>query len=688
MILNLHIGGGLKMNAYGNLLSPLKIGKYILKNRLVAANSLPHFLQGPEPYPADSVIAHYENKAKGAAIVTCMGINNFSRGKQQPMDIDFGHFPDFDLYDTNCQNYLLQLADAIHYYDSIACMGIFVGPPSAYPLMREKKSVKSDAYLDSFRGPANDEKPFDVPPPFEFDIEMIPAHENCSYYDSETLSKIADSYAEQASILKMLDYDMISIHACYRANLPARMFSPITNKRMDEWGGSLYNRMRFPLMVLERVRQKVGKDFLIELIWSAEDVKGGYTIDETVEFLNAAKQYVNIVQLRAPSADVAHPTSFNLEETPFAHYAEYIKKRVEGLVIGTIGGYLDLDACEQIIADGKADLIYCARAWISNTDFGQLALEGRNDDIVPCLRCNKCHGRGDKDPFVSVCSVNPLIGLEHKISRMGIPSKGNKKVAVIGGGPAGMRCALFLKQRGHIPVIFEATDKLGGVIRHSDYVDFKWTLKRFKDFLIYQVQKQGIETRLRTPATPGLLKNENFDVIVTALGAVPVKPSIPGLDDDRIWMAEKALMEEGTLGKNVVIIGGGEVGVETGIHLARRGHRVTVLEMRDKLAADSTLIHYYSTFREAWEAEPDFTGVVSACVKSVQDGCACYVDRNGDEQYIQADDIVVSVGMKPLVNEALAFYGIANEFYMIGDCKKPGTIQSTMRAAYAVASRI
>ena len=115
---------------YPHVLSPLVIRGKVLKNRLEASNSLPHFLQGPEPFPADSVITHYANKAKaGAAIVTCMGINNFSRGTRVPMEADFTHFPDFDLYDPASQNYLMQMADAIHYHNSIACMGFFIGPP-------------------------------------------------------------------------------------------------------------------------------------------------------------------------------------------------------------------------------------------------------------------------------------------------------------------------------------------------------------------------------------------------------------------------------------------------------------------------------------------------------------------------------------------------------------------------------
>ena len=127
---------------FKHLLEPLKIGNYVLKNRMCVSNSLPHFLQGPETYPADTVMAHYENKAKSAAIVTCMGINNFSRDMIVPMEADFTHFPDFDLYNPACQNYLMQMVDAIHYHNSIACMGIFVGPPSGYPLEKEDGSLE------------------------------------------------------------------------------------------------------------------------------------------------------------------------------------------------------------------------------------------------------------------------------------------------------------------------------------------------------------------------------------------------------------------------------------------------------------------------------------------------------------------------------------------------------------------
>ena len=669
---------------YPHVCEPLQIRGFTLKNRLEASNSLPHFLQGPEPYPAESVIAHYANKARSAAIVTCMGINNFSRGKQLPMDLDFGHFPDYDLYDTNCQNYLLQLADNIHYFDSLACMAIFVGPPSAYPLMRAKNGGSLERQTSAFEQTES----LDAPPPAEFDLELIPAHEDPAFYDEATLDKIADSYAEQAGILQMLGFDMLSIHMCYRANLPAKMFSPLTNQRTDKFGGSLENRMRFPLMVLERVRRKVGKNFLLEIEWSAEDAPGGYSLEESAAFLNEAKKFIDIVQLRTSEVDPAHPTSFNLEETPFLKYGEYMKAHVPGLVIGVIGGFHYADTCEKALADGKADLICAARAFVSNPDYGDLLLQGRGDDIVPCLRCNKCHGRGEHDPFVSVCSVNPLIGLEHRVHQLIRPAVRAKKVAIVGGGPAGMRCALFLADRGHTPVVFEREPVLGGQIVHADYADFKWTLRDYKNYLIHQLDKRGIEVRAGVKATPEMIAAEDFDAVVVANGAEMLTLPIPGADREKLVYALEAFAHPEKLGHRVVVIGGGEVGVETALYLARQGHDTTVVEMRDRLSADSTAIHYYSMFKDAWEAEPNFHGITGVKVARIEPDAVVYTDKAGVEHSVPADSVVMCAGRVPRQAEALAFYGSAPEFYMIGDCRKPASVQQLNRHAWSVANRI
>lgn len=673
---------------YQKLLSPLNVRGFSLKNRMISSNSLPHFLQGPEEFPADGVIRHYSNRAKsGAAVVSVGGVNNAIHGKQYKMDMDMAHFVDWNLYDCQCQNYLIHLADVIHYHQSVACMCLFVGPPSYYPL---KKLLAPPAEQGEYNGDTGDvTRPFDVPGEDRFEIEQVPAHLLPHEYDLETLEKIADSYAEQAEILRALDYEMINIHMCYRGNLPAKFFSPLTNKREDEFGGSLENRMRFPLMVLQRMRERVGKNTILEIEWSTEEIPGGYTREESVAFLQAAKEYVDIVELRGCEADVSHPTGFNLNPHPFLEDAAYMKEHVPGLLIASIGGYQDPAAMEQALREGKTDLFAMARSWISNHDYGELVSKGKSEDIVPCLRCNKCHGRGPNDPLVTVCSVNPRIGIEHRLEELISPVERKKRVAIIGGGPAGLRCALFLAERGHEVTIYEADSTLGGAIRHSDYASFKWPLRNFKNYLIAQVEKKdNITVLLSTKATPELVAEAEYDAVVAAVGATPICPPIKGLSSVSVYDAAEGFARADELGKRVAVIGGGEVGVEVGMHLAQNGHDVTVLEMRDMLAADSTKIHYRSMFRDAWEATPNFKGIVNARVSAVEQGVVYYQDAEGVFYSVLADSIIVSAGMCAKYEEATAFYGCAEEFYMIGDCTKAATIQQAMRSAFAVANKI
>jgi len=305
---------------YPNLLKPLVVRGFTLKNRMESANSLPHFLQGPERHPADSVIAHYANRAKaGAAIVTCMGINDFNKDKHMPMEMDGPHFPDFDLYDPQCQNYLLQLSDAIHYYGSIACMGFYVAS-NKYALLHKEHPMDEGRLeyiqLDNPMGPFPGSTPEQVEEFYNHVRDTVAA------VDVETMEKVAASYAQQCRILKFLGFDMASIHMCYRGQMPARFLSPVTNHRTDEFGGSLANRARFPLMILKKIREEVGPNFIVELLISGEeDDFGGYTKDDCAAFLNMCRPYVDIAQIRASDADPNHPTNYNPLETPFLEQA-------------------------------------------------------------------------------------------------------------------------------------------------------------------------------------------------------------------------------------------------------------------------------------------------------------------------------------------------------------------------------
>ncbi len=256
--------------------------------------------------------------------------------------------------------------------------------------------------------------------------------------------------------------------------------------------------------------------------------------------------------------------------------AEAVKKSNPGIAVVTVGGYQDLDVCEDVIASGKADFIGMARGWISNTEYGRLAYEGRGEDVVPCIRCNLCLGSSLAERPASVCSVNPVFGLEHKIERMIQPPTSKKKVAVIGGGPAGMEAALIAAGRGHQVTLYEKSAALGGLLKIADSVSFKWPQRDFKNYLIRQIGKSNVKVRLNTEATPELLKRERYDVLLAAVGAEPVVPPIPGVDSKTVVFAQDVYGNEASLAPKVVVIGGGEVGVETGMHLAEKGHDVTL----------------------------------------------------------------------------------------------------------------
>lgn len=675
------------MSKYPHVLSPLVVRGHVLKNRLEVSNSLPHFLQGNEPFPAESVITHYANKAKaGAAIVTCMGINNFSRDMIVPMEADFTHFPDFDLYNPACQNYLMQMADAIHYHGAVACMGFFVGPPSGYPLQKPDGSLEILRLSDIANSrPLSEEE---VDPFGQSDMMTRSVKAALLNTTPEHMEFIADSLAQQVKTLKFLDFDMVSIHLCYRGQLPTQFLSPLTNTRKDEYGGSLENRAKFPLMCLKKIREAAGRDMIVEILFSGEEPEGGYTMDEGVEFLKMAEPYVDIVQFRAGEADPNHPIPFEQEHTPFLKYAENAKKKGLKMKVACVGGFHYFDDVEAAVAEGKVDIVSAARAFISNPNYVQLMQEGRADDLVPCLRCNKCHGRGPHDPFVSVCSVNPRIGIEHRLDVLESPAQPGMRIAVIGGGPAGMKTAMDLCDRGHKVTLYEAEDHLGGAIYHADFVPFKWTLRDFKQYLIHQVEKRPIDVKLNTRATPEMVQAEGFDMVISALGASPAKPPIPGLDKPHVMVATESMIHPETVGHNVVVIGGGEVGVEAGMNLAQKGHEVTVLEMTHMLAPESTAIHYYSMFKDAWEKLSGFHSVVKATVTAVEDDRVTYLDAEGVEHAIPCDSVVISLGMRAKTDEALAFSNTADRFAIIGDCKKPATVQQAMRQAYAVAHSI
>ena len=659
---------------YQNLLSPLRIGNKVVKNRMTAANYKKHFIQGPEEYPTENVITHFVNKAKnGAAIVCFPGIEFASR---VPGD---HYMPPYNVSNNFNQHYVCQVADGIHLFNSLCLAPLMLNLPMT--VGSSFKPGEAPEFYDVSDGVLS---MYIMGDPF---CEMFGQHYS-KPYPKEVLQDAAKLAVEQATLLKSLGIDGIIIGN-------TRFLSPLTNKRKDEYGGSLENRMRFIMDVCRAVKEACGPDFIISTnITVPEPQEGGWTLEDAIEACKMLEGLADIVGVYGDEIDPRHVTQFE-PKMPYAEACAAIRAgiadRPNHVIIETMGGYTDPDDMEAVIAEGKADLISMARAFIADPEFGKKVYEGRAEDITPCLRCNKCHRTGGSDPWIDSCSVNPTWSYEHKIKRLFDEPDGVKRVGIVGGGPAGMRLAIMLTERGHKVDLYEKTGALGGLLKCAEGVSFKWPLDNYKNYLIRQTYKHGVNVHLNCAPTVEQLNREAYDYVVAAVGSEPAMPPIPGIDGANVISAVDAYAKMDQLGKNIVVVGGGEIGVETGMHLSEQGFKVTVLEMTDTLAADCTPTHYRSLFIRAWEkdmAEHGLEMYTNAKVVSIGEAGVTYVDAEGQEHTVPADSVVISAGMKPKMDEALSYAAAGDSFYLLGDCKKVANLMKLNQSALGIAGMI
>jgi len=646
------VGGA--SNRYSHLLSPLKIGNVILKNRMLSTKALPHFLQGPEIFPADTTISHHANVAKNGAAVVTVQFSSFTRK--------------FDLDDAGVLNYVAQVADAIHFYGSKANVALTQsGEPEGYNIS-------------------------DVPPP-DPSVPVVPEMYRLTgaakEIPVEMIQKMIEDFVNKAKLYQTLGFDMVNLYMSYRSSILANSLSPAMNKRKDKYGGSLENRARLSIELCQAIKKACGENFLIEAQVSGEEEPGGYTLEDLVEYAKLWEGSIDILQLRGTDGISAHPTGYNAEKgNPVTlRYSEAIKKSGAKIITAPTGGFQDLDLNEEYIASGKADMIAMARAFICDPEYGKKAYEGRGEDVIPCMLCNKCH-REAWTSHVQTCSANPTFGIAHRIDRMIEAPVVSKKVAVIGGGPAGMRAALVAAERGHKVTLYEKNDFLGGQLRHADFASFQWPFKEYKDYLIRQMDKTGVDVHLNTKATPEMIKARAYDVILVAVGAEPVISDIPGADGSNVRAPIYVFGNEKALGKNVAVIGGDLIGTQTGMYLAENGHKVVLLTSEKKVAFDAPPVHFLGTVEMACEKLDNFSYLPEVTATGISSGHVTYVDANGNEKSIQADNVVVSAGRKPRQDEAMKFYGSAGRFFVIGDCNDVGFVRACTRTAFEAASQI
>lgn len=504
---------------------------------------------------------------------------------------------------------------------------------------------------------------------------------------------IVEEYGNAARRVREGGFDVVEIlvGGGYLLN---RFLSPVGNQRDDEYGGSLENRMRIVLEIIARMKQAAGDDFPIGIRLNVEEqMPGGHTVEDSKIVARALeKAGVRLINCYTGWHESSIPTvAPSLPKGAFAHLAAAIRGSV-GIPVIAANRINDPFIAEKILTGGQADLVGMGRALLADPELPNKARTGRVDEIVPCIACSRCLGeilsiyRTWGEGAGAFCSVNPLAGREglYRLEPAATP----RKVFIVGGGPAGLEAARTASARGHRVTLFEKEAQTGGWLRVGCLPPHKGEIKTLADSLVARGQKAGVEIRLNCRADGQTVTAGKPDVLVVAAGASPIVPAIEGVEGPQCVIAEDVLTGKKTVRGSVVIIGGGLVGCETAEFLAEKGNgivTVTVVEMLERMAV--TISPTYRPFFLArlkkldirMETHTTAQGITAKGVK---------VNRKGIPDFIEADFVVLAVGLKTDPALAERFQSAAAEVFFIGDCVEPRMIKEAIEEGFAVGMKI
>ena len=649
----------MESQAYPMLFSPIKVGTQEVKNRVfmppVSTNLADH------GYVTDALVDHYTARAKGGVglIIT----------EVVTVEPTYTYLPgDMCCYDDTFIPGWEKLAAAVHQYGAKIMPQLFHPAYMAFNVPGTPRLV-----APSFVGPSYARE---APRPITID----------------EIHELTRQFGDAAVRMQKAGVDGVEVHAAHAHGMLGGFLSPQYNKRTDEYGGSLDARMRFLLEVIAEIRERCGKDFIIDVRISGDEyTDGGLTLNDMI-YVSRRLEKASVDMIRVSGGTTikrgsAIPAA-GTKQASHAALSREIKKHVT-IPVATVGRINEAWIAEELIEDGAADICMMGRANLCDAEFCNKAAAGRAEEVRPCIGCLRClNGIMFGKPIS--CTVNPDV--EHDEAGFE-PAAEKKDVLIVGAGPAGMEAAYIAARRGHHVVLVDKQDQPGGQLRIASVPPAKQELTRVIKYQFSRLAEAGVDVRMGVELTAEDIQRDfaGYEVVL-AYGAEPIVPGfMTGFK--QVMTADDLLAGRAFPGKKIVIVGGGSVGCETADYLAPlvndlapSNRDVTLIEMTRALAANeggagrAVLVTRILDKGVHVLTEAKLTGVTEDTIS---------YEKDGEEHVIEgADTLVLALGYRPNTALADALTGAGFACHVLGDSKQCGNLRDAIEAGYKAACEL
>jgi 2,4-dienoyl-CoA reductase-like NADH-dependent reductase (Old Yellow Enzyme family)/thioredoxin reductase len=646
---------------FEKLLSPIKISTLELKNRMVMAPMVTNFATR-EGYVTQRLKDYYEERAKGGVALIIGEASCVS----YPVGLATAH--QIGIYDDRQIPGLKELVDVVHKNNCKFAFQLHHAGHRATRSLTGYQAVSASEIADEGRW-----------------AQWIGGEPPRALTVSE-IEQLVAAYAAAAVRAKTAGADAVQLHGAH-GYLILNFLSPLYNRRTDKYGGDIKGRTRFAQEIVQLVRQKVGKDFPILFRISGEEgVEGGLRLEEATVICSILEEAgVDSFDVTSGSHDcfqeVVPPLDF---PSGWRVYMAEAIKQVVRVPVMTTGRIQSPELAESILREGRADLIGLGRSLISDPEFPQKIAQGKANEIRRCIACNQgCIARlrtlDLEGSSLMTCLQNPLVGHEKDFALR--PAKVKKRVAVIGGGVAGMEAAVIAASRGHLVTLFEKESILGGQMILAAIPPHKEEINNITRYFENQLPKLGVKVELGKKATPEIVERLKPDVVILAAGGIPFVPPIDGARGRNVVQAWDVLKGKET-GDKVVIVGGNMVGCDTADFLAAKGKKVTIVTRFPAIAQDMEFVRR-GMLLDRFAKYPIEIRTNVGRREIVSDGVII-----GDGEKVVADIVILAQGVVANRELEWALLGKPWALYCVGDCDIPGNIMTAIHRAFQVARQL